>query len=390
LEYYFDISDAGKITVTNTFTVKQDVTGRFVLVNGGVIEVTGDLYCGAGSLGGTTQLKLTSAEDQYYEYSGGRFPALVIDKPGGALLPRNCDELYLDRLELLQGTFKAPSVVLDIAPWTFTVCTNLLYTGGVFLHNGATLRFSTLSDSRTRKDRQSIVTHLPLELPNLTLSGGATNTELLYYYFNNGETGGITVTDNLVIEPLTGSHKMQIDGGTARIVFDGSQQQHYTTHGGRLPHLVIENMNGVVPLNTTNMAVSVFELNGGEFVAPSGVLDVTYHDYAAANNLIIKSGNFIHNNGTVSFMVEAESNSSFAQTAIIEHPLLLNKFLVSGGNAGGSKTHPNLHYNFNINSNGLLAVARELRIESSDPERKVAVNGGEIETWGGCCLWYWC
>ena len=81
-------------------------------------------------------------------------------------------------------------------------------------------------------------------------------------------------------------------------------------------------------------------------------------------------------------MVEAESNSSFAQTAIIEHPLLLNKFLVSGGNAGGSKTHPNLHYNFNINSNGLLAVARELRIESSDPERKVAVNGGEIETWG--------
>ncbi|OQB36252.1 MAG: hypothetical protein BWY09_01990 [Candidatus Hydrogenedentes bacterium ADurb.Bin179] len=124
--YALSVSGSGAVQALGDFTMVNSGSGTLVL-NGGEIEVQGDIAIGTGATGGTTQLKLAGRGDQYLSRTGGTAPV------GSWTLAKESGQVVLDTAFPLSGASQDVawnSGGINLSSNTFTIGRHLTIGAG--------------------------------------------------------------------------------------------------------------------------------------------------------------------------------------------------------------------------------------------------------------------
>jgi hypothetical protein len=127
LSYMNDIAGSGSLTVEGDLKIQQNAANRLLAVNGGTMEVRGNVEIGIGASGGTTAIKLAGADPQNLTRTDGTPPAgsWTIDKTGGAVNLATSFSLFGAAQDLLWNAGN-----LNLSSNTFTIGRHLTIGAG--------------------------------------------------------------------------------------------------------------------------------------------------------------------------------------------------------------------------------------------------------------------
>lgn len=232
----------GTLTTAVGDTVHADRNLR--LSNGvvnGLLGFGGDLFVEAGADGGSGEVVFehpTAAQSYWWDPAVPRSCRVVVNKASGSVTPASSPSASMSGLKLVSGHFQAPSHILRIGgTWpTPTVLVN--HQGGTFDHNGGTTILDPRSAGCTARD-MTLATSPAMLFNKLRLEGvtncstprfliPATDTlacaDSLYYVNSPVNTGVVSCMGHVVVQPA-------FDGGSAKLVFNGSGTQHFDLTG---------------------------------------------------------------------------------------------------------------------------------------------------------------
>lgn len=418
--YSLDLAETGALTVEGDFTIQRHdgSANRRLRAHNGMIDILGNVAVGPGAIEGTTLLRVKGTGNQTYTSTGGgRLPYLKIDKPAGSSFSpsgSSGSDLLAVRLDLTSGTFVAPTGVLDLARGSFGAFTNFSFTGGVYDHNGGTLRLASAYGSNGQ-GYHTISLRRPLTLNHLVYTGGNANNPSQNYdhhwVLDLAESGAMVVNGDFSMQrnDTSAGRELVADGGeihlrgnvaagagavggTTWLIVDGTNDQHYAaTAGGRLPRVKVDKSSGSFTAADGfggGLYVSAFELAAGAFVAPTGQLNIVNcrpaisSDFIDATVFAYTGGTFDHNGGTLRLATKSSAAYTRTHTVSLRQPLTLNHLVYTGGTL-----HYLHHLRYALDPAGLgaLTVAGDFRMErefETDAHRVAALNG-MIEVQGG-------
>ncbi len=127
LSYMNDIAGSGSLTVEGDLKIQQNAANRLLAVNGGTMEVRGNVEIGIGASGGTTAIKLAGADPQNLTRTDGTPPAgsWTIAKTGGAVNLATSFSLFGAAQDLLWNAGN-----LNLSSNTFTIGRHLTIGAG--------------------------------------------------------------------------------------------------------------------------------------------------------------------------------------------------------------------------------------------------------------------
>ena len=234
------MTDAQTATVAGNFTIARTGNGT-INSYGGKILVSGNVICGDGANGGTTDLQVvgSGASHTYTMSGGGVLPPLTFNGVGGSFSPAVGTTTYLSQgLTITNGTFTAPTGTMGIYSGDFN------FTGGSFVHNNGLLlfdRFSSCVGVSSNFNVPSGISLYSLTIgsqtgcsPPFNLTIGAAQTVTV-----NGDLS-IARTGNGTIDVSSGTLQVYknvsvgagVTGGTTNIVFAGGAVQSLSQSGG--------------------------------------------------------------------------------------------------------------------------------------------------------------
>ena len=310
----------GVINVEETFTF---VDGR--LGGTGRIDVEKDIVVGSAAEGGLREgistplvsIRMYGNQNGTYTYAnGGELPRLIIEKDAGVQVTptTGTTNLSVDQLELLGGTFVAPSNTIEVGEEPVGSCgigdndEVFIYSGGVFDYTtnpGGTLNIS--QDSYCIPFNTYIKIDSPLTVNNLILDQDNTyNPTFTATFTLNGTSKLLRVKGNVVFRDgvlndgaiLTEGNvtvETNMAGGTTTLTFTGSANQTYTDQGGNEPDgdITINKSGGSVQ-TTTNLD---WGTSGQDVTIQSGVLLVGGSANVTVQTLTVNSGGEFVMNG---------------------------------------------------------------------------------------------
>ncbi len=355
------LSGSGSVTVSNVFTHEDGI------LNGGTWQVQGDVIVNTLANGGTAQLTFTGDKNQTYTDQGGNEldGDITINKTGGTItLASNADwnkdatqdivfsagnagvlsqgqytiaiggnwthtsgmfsggsgGISMQTFTQAGGTFTSTNGTMtvgkDNAPSSGT---QFYISGGVFNHNGGTVKFTGYVAGldygqitvdvlpETRFWNVEYVTSYLTRPQFLVTQTGETNVvENNFTLTTNGIGGNWEVRGNVSIGTSTYTRRLgNPDYVLGTIIMTGTGNKTYAcTSTGNGPKLQINNPSLTVSaaLGTTNLSISAFSLLAGTFNAPSGTMNIERGQTAYSETTFLVSGGvFNHNHGTVLF-----------------------------------------------------------------------------------------
>ncbi len=279
----------------------------------GQFSLQGDLIIAGGSDGGTGTITVNGTGTETYTVSAGspRTCKLVVNKSAGVFEPApGTTELAVQSFSLLAGDFIAPTGNLNVGGTWTTDQTLFLHSGGNFTHNNGTLLVNPNQSGCTQRTFTMDV--IPATLFNsihlngtqscglnpiiATAAGDVANCINDITHTDGIINGQFELQGNLIIN--AGS-----DGGTGVITVNGTGAETYSVAGAtpRTCQVVVDKSAGAFTpaFGTTDFLVQAFFLQAGDFIAPTGNLNVG-GTWSTNQTLFGHSGgNFSHNNGTV-------------------------------------------------------------------------------------------
>lgn len=251
----WQIAAGDRLIVENDFQMGSNSSGPSATTqaNGGTIEVRGNITLDKEARGGTTVLELTGTANQTYTLSAGGdikdcLPILRVNKTGGSVTAAGGTTLLcIASLELVQGSFSAPTGTLRISPTPNSAQTVLTEAAGTtFNHSNGTVLFEKLANSFINN---TINVTSNLEFFNITFGGGhsccssqktwtiaAGDSITAKGNVTIGRTQGTTTTVRLNGGTLFIEGNLSVDPGTIKgttaITFSGTGAQTFNNTGG--------------------------------------------------------------------------------------------------------------------------------------------------------------
>lgn len=306
----------GKFIVNGNLVFQRTFADGKVNLNGGNIDVKGNVSTGDGVLGGSVNVTLNGAGNQTYSgTSTGILPAITVDKSAGTVTTASTD-VILTRLNLTQGSFTAPKGILGINPQGYYIASGStvfeVAPGTTFTDDGGTLSFR---QNICGASNQSYTLNLPtsltvnhLELLTSTNNAACTLTWVIpagdqfvvggdfTFKRATGTTNGMTKANGGTIEVLGNSTiDLGANGGTTAIKFSGALAQTFTHNGGvPMKGLWTMDKSGGSFQQTTNMT---FAGAGHNLNVVNGTWDMNNLNLTAVDTLNIQVGGVV-NKGT--------------------------------------------------------------------------------------------
>lgn len=270
----------------------------------------GNLIVGAGADGGAATITMNGNGAQTYAYSaGGKTAKLVVDTTG-TVSPAGTTALSSRTLNLVNGTFTAPSGTLTVGNVGANETGFSTAPGTTFNNSNGTVSFTELSSCNAY---------------TMTVSLAAGHT--LYNAIINGVDGGcngnygtvttsstVIVTNDLqhasgyasgtweVRGNLTIGASAKASSGTIAMKGNGAQTYSYSA-GGATGKLTIDTTGTVSPAgSTTALASRTINLVNGTFTAPSGTFTLGNVNATETSFATAVGTTFNHNNGLVAFI----------------------------------------------------------------------------------------
>jgi hypothetical protein len=271
------------------------------------IDLTGSLFVNKAVPNSTTNyVRMVGTGLQEYTFQPGSFVTntLKIDKPSGAVQAASgTTDLSLFSLELLQGSFTAPSGVLTLGTdvlATTSMNSILVSAGTTFNHNNGTTKFALSRASSCSCNTTGTLnvtggtTFNNVEIAAQPNSGGWTNT-------NSSGGSTISVLGNFVQNgtilnsnwAIGGNLTIGIDsaGGTGAITLNGTGAQTITTEAGGA---VLSSGTWTInkPSGTATLAGSgLYLMSAGQnFNLTAGTLNLNASVLNVKNTLTVSSG----------------------------------------------------------------------------------------------------
>ncbi len=333
--------------------------------NSAELEVLSSGYYQAGGtfLGGTKEIKITTT-DRPYLLAGGHFTST------------SSDLIIIRKNNTVENVFAV--------------------TNGVFNHNNGHVRIDCTTSVGASVARWNVVTLVPTSFNDLTYAGG--NALSTYYSgfntINEGDTNLVVMGDftieangNLVVNEGTIEIKGNFSqyniskgfrSGTTRLLFSGDKDQTCTVpEGNNMPAIAVAKKGGTLSTgDMTDLNVAGFEMISGNFLAPPGVLNITYPVNARATLLASYGGNYLHNNGSLRlFMSSGSLSGAKMHDIVITHPITLHNFILTGGHSSRNWQY---NYNLDIAKEAYLTVAGTLTFQTDPANYWLRLNGSAI------------
>jgi hypothetical protein len=309
---------AGAIFTTSagdTVDATHNLTHTDGYING-MVEVKGNLSIGTSSDGGIGKIIFDGTGAQSYIVAAGstRTCNVVVNKTAGAVTPDvTSTNFSVQGFSLLQGAFTAPTGNFSIGGSISTSSTIFNHAAGTFTHNNGTTIFdpygSACAQITFNIDVATTTTFYDVvfNAPNYCGIAGAIITS------SAGDTieatRNLTHTDGYInaLCEVKGNFSVGTasDGGTGKVIFDGTGAQSYIIAAGttRTCHVVVNKSAGAVTpdVSTTDFSVQAFTLLQGAFTAPTGTFYVGGAISTSSTIFTHSAGTFTHNNGTTCF-----------------------------------------------------------------------------------------
>ena len=393
----YTLSGANAIKVTDTATFTTNSGGRGIRLNGGYLDVEGNVVASEGFYSGSSIVRFVGGGSHTYDYTSGTFPFLELSDGGTLAAESGTTDLRVSGFIQSSGAFTAPSQNMTIANPLYSTNVKVMdISGGTFNHNNGTVIFYTSLWSNGTTYTTTIDVNTTLALNDLTFNGGNShgNSPPVQFQVTAGDT--ITVAGDLSVESVNNAVKLingviQVTGnisceagtvaGTTDIQLVGSGSHTYTFTGGSLPTLTVTGGGTVTPAEgTTSLQVSKFVQDSGSFTAPSGTMTINAGVRANVTLMDISGGTFIHNDGTLRAYAQYWSNNStsYTYTLDVDTSLALNNLSFYGGN---SHSTAGSQIRMHIASGDTLNVAGNLSLDTGG-FRKLRVNSGAINVSG--------
>ncbi len=292
------------LMVSNTLTHNDGIFN-------GTAELTGNFAVGASADGGYGTITINGTGSQTYTQTGtGRTAILNVNKSSGTFTPATSPmDLYCQSFVLQAGDFTAPSGNMNIGGTWDANQTLFNHTGGNFSHNNGTVVFNP---------------NLPCTQRTLTID--VLNTTAFYSVTFQGTTGctpaifvngsgdvldinnNLTHTDGILNSSANIKGNLILlagaDGGYGTLTINGTGNQTYSQTGTSRTGLIVVNKpsgNFTPASSPMDFFCQSFDLQSGNFTAPSGNLNIGGTWDANAVLFSHSGGTFSHNNGTVTF-----------------------------------------------------------------------------------------
>jgi len=301
--------------VGSNFTMKATI--RPVTVNGGTIEVHGNVIGAGWASGGSSVLLLDGSGDQQYTWSGGELPYFAINKTNGTVTPSTgTTALRVRTFTLTQGAFTAPSGTLTVQG-PYMSATIFTYSSGTFNHNNGTLKFDYPTGFGPWTHTISLANTLTVNnlIFDSTFSDFQGTWSITYSLSGSPATFvvGSNFTMTATVRPLKvngGTIEVQKDitiggqanGGSATLNLTGGNNQTITQTGGTVPAgtWTINKSGGSATLATDlNLAGS-----GQQLVWTNGALNLS------SNTLTVAGATTIYPGATTLGVTVADTNKA--------------------------------------------------------------------------------
>ena len=324
-------------------------------------EVRNDLFVEADSDGGTGRIIMNGSGPSEYTFSGAaaRTAELEIDNAAGVTPASGTTDLNITALYLTSGDFTAPSGTLSIGGNRSSSYDVITQTSGTYSNNNGLLlietNWTTGSGRTATINLSNPVDFYDVQLAfdennggnpnNKFLASGGMNLVVLNDFTHTDGAFNTTfeVRNDLFVEADS-------DGGTGRIIMNGSGPSEYTFSGAaaRTAELEIDNAAGVTPASgTTDLNITALYLTSGDFTAPSGTLSIGGNRSSSYDVITQTSGTYSNNNGLLLIETNWTTGSGRTATINLSNPVDFydvqlafdennggnpnNKFLASGG-----------------------------------------------------------
>ncbi|GJM29013.1 MAG: hypothetical protein DHS20C17_16480 [Cyclobacteriaceae bacterium] len=335
----FLATSGGNMVALNDFTHTDGVFS-------GTLEVRNDLFVLDDADGGLGRILMNgSAASEYTGSSSGRTAELEVDNTMGVTPATGTTNLLITALILTNGDFTGPSGTMSIGGNRSSNYDVITQTSGTFSHNsGLTLietNWTTGSARTATINLSSSVDFYDVELAfdenggnpnNKFLASGGMNLIVLNDFTHTD--GAFNTTFEVRNDLFVGSDS---DGGTGRIIMNGSGPSEYTFSGAaaRTAELEIDNGAGVTPAaGTTDLSITALFLTSGDFTAPSGTMSIGGSRSSNYDIITQTAGTFTNNNGLV--ILEPNWTTGSTRTASINLATSLNLFDLTFDNQGST------------------------------------------------------
>ncbi len=319
----------GAVPNSSQVAIFENVCGSNcnVLINSSIsvggIKINSD-FTGSITQGAASTIAVSSSG---WDQSGGSFQASTA-------------AISMGKFSLSAGTFTSTSGILSMTrSLSSNVTDGFTVSGsGSFLHNSGTINFNGSIFGNCSGETTAIIDAPGVQFNNFIVNTNqtgcaswaavvlATNTSIRVnglLSLKDGQLDGGTVDlyGNLSVE-CTGA-SVCAGAGSTIIEAKGSAAQTYAFQaGGKSPAIKLSKSSGTfsAAAGTTAFAVNKLELISGQFVAPSGTLEVGLaHGGSNATDgfLVSAPANFAHNSGTVLFNGTVWANCGSKVTNLI-------------------------------------------------------------------------